>query len=61
MIEPIRTPNITGPTDREQLKQIKSFLHQMVGQLNYTLSVIDAELKKAQDENIHNNDSDKED
>lgn len=33
----IRYPNITGATDREQLVQIKSFLHQLVEQLNVTL------------------------
>lgn len=33
----IRYPNITGLTEREQLAQVKSFLHQLVDQLNYDL------------------------
>ena len=33
----IRYPNITGFTEREQLTQVKSFLHQLVDQLNYDL------------------------
>ena len=37
-----RYPNITGITDREQLAQIKSFLHQLVDQLNYGFSTMDA-------------------
>lgn len=35
-----RYPNITGGSDREQLAQIKSFLHQLVEQLNYAFSTI---------------------
>ena len=34
----IRYPNITGHTDADQLMQIKSFLHQLVEQLNWALS-----------------------
>ena len=33
----LRYPNITGSTDKEQLVQIRSFLHQLVEQLNYAL------------------------
>jgi hypothetical protein len=33
----IRYPNITGLSEKEQLTQIKSFLHQLVDQLNYAL------------------------
>ena len=33
----IRYPNIVGTSDREQLTQIKSYLHQLVDQLNYAL------------------------
>lgn len=33
----IRYPNITGFTEKEQLTQVKSFLHQLVDQLNYDL------------------------
>lgn len=36
----IRYPNITGISDREQLAQIKSFLHQLVDQLNYALTTL---------------------
>ena len=31
-----RYPNITGRTEKEQLAQIKSFLHQLVDQLNFS-------------------------
>ena len=34
----IRYPNITGVTEREQLAQIKSYLHQLVEQLNYAFA-----------------------
>lgn len=33
----LRYPNITGLSEKEQLAQIKSFLHQLVDQLNYAL------------------------
>jgi ABC-type Fe3+-citrate transport system substrate-binding protein len=33
----IRYPNITAPSEKEQLAQIKSYLHQLVDQLNYAL------------------------
>ena len=33
----LRFPNITGSTEKEQLTQIKSYLHQLVEQLNYAL------------------------
>ena len=33
----LRYPNITGATEREQLSQIKSFLYQLVDQLNYAI------------------------
>lgn len=32
-----RYPNITGRTEREQIDQMKSYLHQMVEQLNYAM------------------------
>jgi hypothetical protein len=35
-----RYPSINGSTEREQLAQIKSFLHQLVDNLNYSFSVI---------------------
>ena len=33
----IRYPNITGRNEKEQIAQIRSYLHQMVDQLNYAL------------------------
>lgn len=36
----LRYPNITGVTEKEQLKQIRSYLHQLVEQLNYALPTI---------------------
>jgi len=33
----IRYPNITATTEKEQLTQVKSYLHQLVDQLNYAL------------------------
>ena len=33
----LRYPNITAGTEREQITQIKSYLHQLVEQLNYAL------------------------
>lgn len=38
---PIRYPNITGKTEREQIVQIKSYLHQLVDQLNYVLPLLE--------------------
>ena len=35
----IRYPNITALTDKEKLIQIKSYLHQLVDDLNYALSL----------------------
>jgi hypothetical protein len=36
----LRFPNITASTEKEQLVQIKSFLHQLVQELNYALPTI---------------------
>jgi hypothetical protein len=36
----IRFPNITANSEREQITQIKSYLHQLVDQLNYALSTL---------------------
>jgi hypothetical protein len=36
----LRYPNITGGTEREQLSQIKSYLHQLVEQLNIALPTL---------------------
>lgn len=37
----LRFPNITAGTDREQIEQIKSYLYQLVGQLEWIFSSID--------------------
>lgn len=37
----IRLPNITAQTDREQLMQVKSYLHQLVQELNWALTSIE--------------------
>lgn len=37
-----RFPNINGLTETEQLKQIKSYLHQLVEQLNWAMSVLES-------------------
>lgn len=36
----LRYPNITGPSDKEQLTQVKGYLYQLVNDLNYALSFI---------------------
>ena len=36
----IRYPNITSSNEREQITQIRSYLHQLVDQLNYVLPTI---------------------
>lgn len=38
----IRLPNITGKTETEQLAQIKSYLYQFAGQLQWALSSVEA-------------------
>lgn len=38
----LRYPNITGKTDAEQLAQVKSYLHQLVDQLNWALSSVES-------------------
>lgn len=42
MTAEIRLPNITAGSAPEQLAQIKSYLYQMVGQLNYALSTMES-------------------
>jgi hypothetical protein len=37
----LRFPNITGATEREQLSQVKSYLHQLVEQLQWALQNVD--------------------
>ena len=39
----IRLPNITGATEREQLQQTKTYLYQLVEQLNWALNNIDTQ------------------
>lgn len=38
----IRFPNITAKSETEQINQIKSYLHQLVDQLNWALGVLEA-------------------
>ena len=38
----IRLPKITGATEKEQLMQVKSYLHQLVGELNWALSSLES-------------------
>lgn len=38
----IRLPNITAQTEREQLLQVKSYLHQLVQDLNWALTTIES-------------------
>lgn len=38
----LRYPNITGATQAEQLAQIKSYLHQLVRELNWQLEQLEA-------------------
>ena len=37
----LRYPNITGSTEKEQLIQVKGYLHQLVDQLNWALSTVE--------------------
>ena len=37
----LRLPNITGTTERQQLSQIKSYLHQLVSQLQFAMNNLD--------------------
>lgn len=38
----IRLPNITGKTEAEQMVQVKSYLHQLVGELNWALNTVES-------------------
>lgn len=42
----IRYPNITGKTEAEQIAQMKSWLIQLVDQLNWALSVLEKQSKE---------------
>lgn len=37
-----RFPNITGLTEKEQIAQIRSYLHQLVEQLNYVVPTLES-------------------
>lgn len=41
----LRYPNITGEDPRQQLQQLKSYLFQLVDQLNYALELLERGLK----------------
>lgn len=43
----LRYPNITGASEREQLVQLKSYLHQLVDQLQYALNNVGASSSSA--------------
>jgi hypothetical protein len=45
----IRPPHITEGSEREQLQQIKSYLHQLASELNWALSVIEAQKSASED------------
>ena len=38
----LRYPNITGKTEAEQMVQVKSYLHQLVEQLNWALNTVES-------------------
>lgn len=38
----LRFPNITGSTEKEQISQVKTYLHQLVEQLNWALNAADS-------------------
>jgi hypothetical protein len=44
----IRLPHITGVTEQEQLMQVKNYLYQMVGQLNFALKAVNNEDRNIQ-------------
>ena len=45
-----RYPNITGTSDHEQIDQIKSYLYQLVEQLNYALTTLGSVETESTDE-----------
>ena len=38
----LRPPHITGNNDKEKLAQLQTYLHQLVGELEYALNTIEA-------------------
>lgn len=49
----IRYPNITAGSEKEQLSQIKSYLHQLVEQLNYALHTLGTGEAPVQESSYH--------
>lgn len=49
----IRYPNITAGSEKEQLSQIKSYLHQLVEQLNYALPTLGTGEAPVQESSYH--------
>lgn len=46
----LRYPNITGKSEKEQITQIKSYLHQLVDHMNYALPTLKTESESKQEE-----------
>lgn len=46
MTPKLRYPNITGRTPEEQIEQLKRYLYQLIDQLNFVLSTMDAQKKE---------------
>ena len=46
----LRYPNITGRSGKEQITQIKSYLHQLVDHMNYELPTLKTESESKQEE-----------
>ena len=42
----IRYPNITGRTEEQRLRQLESYLRQLVDQLNYALETLEKQIEK---------------
>lgn len=45
----LRFPNITGKTEQEQLVQLRSYLHQLVQEMNYVLTQLEAQTVTGQE------------
>ena len=43
MTPKLRYPNITGRAPEEQIDQLKRYLYQLIDQLNFVLSTMDAQ------------------
>lgn len=46
MTPKLRYPNITGRTPEEQIAQLKSYLYQLIDELNFVLSTMDMQKKE---------------